>query len=95
MGELSQCKGLGPASEKCLNQIGIYTCAGLRDIGAVRAFARLQQYSDKKPSLNLLYAMVGALENRHWASIAKTEKARLLMELDDCLRAEGISSNQK
>lgn len=26
--------------------------------------------------------MIGALENKHWTSIAKTEKGRLLLELD-------------
>jgi len=35
-----------------------------------------------KPSLNFLYAMVGALENVNWTSVAKKDKYRLLMELD-------------
>jgi len=32
--------------------------------------------------MNFLYAMVGALENKHWIKIAKTERERLLMELE-------------
>jgi DNA transformation protein len=50
--------------------------------------------------LNFLYALVSALENRHWASIAKTEKGRLLMELEGyfeleaILKAEGIAFMQ-
>ena len=72
MGELSKLKGLGPKSEQSLNEIGIYTQAQLRDVGAVRAF---------NPSLNFLYAMVGALQGEHWANIAQSERTRLLTEL--------------
>ncbi|MGR8931618.1 MAG: TfoX/Sxy family DNA transformation protein [Gammaproteobacteria bacterium] len=96
MGELSQLKGLGPKSEKCLNEIGINTKKDLEKIGAIRAFIKLRNEYSIKPSLNFLYAMVGALENEHWANIAKSEKGRLLMELEDfrelkeMLKAEGI-----
>ena len=40
--------------------------------------------------------MVGALENEHWIDIAKTEKGRLIMELEgyreleEILKEEGI-----
>jgi DNA transformation protein len=46
--------------------------------------------------MNFLYAMVGALEDKHWIDIAKTEKGRLIMEIDgyqeleNILKAEGI-----
>jgi DNA transformation protein len=96
MGELSKLKGLGPKSEQWLNEIGIYTRDELAEIGAVGAFIRLNNECSTKPSLNFLYAMVGALENAHWTNIAKTEKARLLMELEGyreleaILRADGI-----
>jgi len=82
MGELSQLKGLGPKSEQWLNEVGIHTQDDLARVGPVRAFLRLQQARNMQPSLNFLYAMVGALENEHWIDIAKTEKGRLLLELD-------------
>lgn len=75
-------KGLGSVSEAWLNEIGIYTHADLESVGPVQAFIRLTNTRDIPVSLNLLYAMVGALENVHWADIAKTEKTRLLFELD-------------
>ncbi len=96
MGELSKLKGLGPKSEKCLNEIGIKTKGDLEKIGPVRAFMKLRSECSIKPSLNFLYAMVGALEGRHWADIAKTERGRLLLELDGyqdlerALKAEGV-----
>ncbi|MCG7874414.1 MAG: TfoX/Sxy family protein [Candidatus Thiodiazotropha lotti] len=90
MGELSRLKGLGPKSEKALNEVGISTRRELEDVGAVGAYKRLMHAGGEKPSLNFLYAMVGALEERHWSEIAKVEKARLLMELEDSYQLDEI-----
>ncbi len=79
---LKKLKGLGPKSEKLLNEVGIHTRQELAALGAVSVFIRLERECSIKPSLNFLYAMVGALEDRHWIDIAKTEKSRLLIELD-------------
>jgi DNA transformation protein len=76
-------KGLGPKSMQCLNEIGIFTKADLEKMGAIKTFVKLKwECTSMKPSLNLLYSLVGALEGVHWKEIAKTEKARLLIELD-------------
>lgn len=94
--KLRDLKGLGPKSERCLKEIGICTSEDLRSIGAVRAFMKLQKECSTKPSLNFLYAMAGALEDKHWADIAKSEKGRLLIELDgfreleEMLESEGL-----
>ena len=94
--KLRELKGLGPKSEKCLQGIGINTPEELERVGAVNAFIRLKKESGSSPSLNFLYALVGALGNTHWTSIAKTEKSRLLMELEshrefeEMLREEGM-----
>jgi len=90
MAKLSTLKGLGSKSEKCLNEIGIYTKEDLEEIGAINAFIKLKKECSVKPSLNFLYAMVGALENKHWADIAKSEKTRLLVELDGYQELEEI-----
>lgn len=94
MGELSKLKGLGPKSERCLNEIGIFTESQLQEMGAVRAFIKLKQECSVKPSLNFLYAMVGALEDQHWADIAKKEKGRLLMELEGYKELEALLSEE-
>ena len=94
--KLRELKGLGPKSEKCLHEIGIQSKEDLESIGAIRAFIKLKKECSTKPSLNFLYAMVGALENEHWANIAKSEKGRLLMELEgyreleEIFKAEGV-----
>ena len=79
---ISKLKGLGPKTEEYLNEIGIYTKEELAEMGAVNAFIKLQKEGRIKPSMNFLYAMVGALENVHWMKIAKSERERLLMELE-------------
>jgi DNA transformation protein len=70
VGELSKLKGIGPKSEKCLNEIGIFTKNELVKTGAVKTFLKLQRESRIQPSLNFRYALVGAIENRRWTEIA-------------------------
>lgn len=89
MGELARLKGLGPKTEQQLFDIGITCKSELADVGAVQAYLRLKKQAAPNTSLNFLYALVGALENRHWMDVAKTDKARLLFELEDnALHAE-------
>jgi DNA transformation protein len=88
--EVSQLQGLGEKSAKCLNGIGIYKRSDLEKTGVVNVFMDLKEEGSIKPSLNFLYAMVGALENKHWAKIAKEEKGRLLMELEGYKELEKI-----
>jgi len=98
MGELRKLKGIGPKSERCLNEIGIKTKSDLEALGPIQAFLKLREECTIKPSLNFLYAMVGALEDKNWEDIAKSEKCRLLMELEGyqelerLLKEEGIES---
>jgi len=75
----------GPKSQAMLAQAGIKTIEQLRRLGAVRAF--LQVKSVGKVSLNLLWAMEGALTDTHWQEVAKHERLRLLLELEDVEKA--------
>lgn len=83
---LRELKGLGPASEQQLAEVGINTPDQLAELGPIEAFQRLIQQAaandSPPPSLNFLYAMVGALEDRHWVDIAQSEKYQLLMALE-------------
>lgn len=63
---IAQCRNLGPASAKVLAGIGIQTFNDLAQKGAVEAFVSLAITKNKTPNLNLLYAMLGAVDNRHW-----------------------------
>ena len=73
---------LGPASERMLHAAGICTPAALRALCALPAFVALRQ-AGQQPSLNLLWALEGALSGRDWKSVAQQERTALLMQLDD------------
>ena len=94
MSKLRDLKGLGPKSEMLLIEVGINTEQELRELGAVRAFIRLKKECSTKPSLNFLYAMVGALEGEHWLNVAKHEKGQLLMELEGYKELEALLNSE-
>lgn len=73
---------LGPASESMLAKAGITSAEQLRKIGAVEAF-HLVKESGCNPSLNLLYALHGALNNLSWREASAPQlRSRLIMELE-------------
>ena len=80
--ELEQLKGLGPKSSGQLGAVGIHTRDELEAVGPVQAFLWLKE-AGYNPSLNFLYAMVGALNDVDWRVIARHEKERLLGETED------------
>lgn len=73
-------RGLGPRSREWLSRAGIRTAGQLRELGAVEAFRRVREHEDAA-SLNLLWALEGALTGRDWKEVARTERERLLREL--------------
>jgi DNA transformation protein len=85
--ELAALPGLGPESAAALGRAGIVSVAALRRIGAVRAFVRVRE-AGGRPSLNLLWALEGALTGVDWKVVARTERTRLLFELDDQTRRQ-------
>ncbi len=78
---------LGPASQAMLAKAGIRSEAALRRLGAVQAYARTKA-ACPQASLNLLWALEGALSGRHWREVAVTDRASLLMALEDAQRLQ-------
>ncbi len=72
----------GLKSQQMLAQAGIQTIEQLRELGAVRAYLQVKR-SGVNSSLNILWAMEGALSGRHWQEVAKHDRLRLLLELED------------
>ena len=73
---------LGAVSARRLAAAGITSVAALRRLGAVEAWRRVRAHWPGA-SLNLLWALEGALTGRGWQEVARTERTRLLLELDD------------
>lgn len=68
---------LGPRSREMLAKAGIVSEAQLRALGAVAAYVAVKRAGGKS-SLNLLWALEGALTNRDWKEVAKKDRLSLL-----------------
>jgi DNA transformation protein and related proteins len=84
---LSGLPNLGPRSVESLAAAGITSLAQLQGLGAVRAFVRARAHN-RGVSLNLLWALEGALTGRRWQDVAQADRASLLMALEDVQRAD-------
>ncbi len=80
--EISDLPNFGPKSQQMLAQAGIRTLDQLRELGAVRAYVLVKR-TGAGSSLNLLWAMEGALSGRPWQEVAKYDRLSLLLELED------------
>jgi len=77
---------LGAKSQQMLHRAGIDSIAQLRELGAVRAYLQVRR-GGGNASLNLLWALEGALSGRYWQEVAKHERLRLLLELEEVEKA--------
>ena len=80
MTNISSLKNLGPTSAEWLRQVGIHTEEDLRNVGVIQAY-KMVEAAGYKPTLNLLWAMVGTLEGIGWDEIPEGMKAQLKKEL--------------
>jgi alkylated DNA nucleotide flippase Atl1 len=78
---LSEARGLGPASIALLGRLGVHTMPQLRAADPIELFGRARAIAPGT-SLNLLYALVGAVEGRDWREVARRDRTGLLLELD-------------
>jgi len=69
-------KNIGPVSEEWLRVAGVHTMEDLEKTGSVEAY-RLIKLHGFNASLNLLYALEGAIRDVHWNALPETTKAKL------------------
>jgi DNA transformation protein len=72
---------LGPKSAEFLRAAGIETLKDLQRLGSVAAYVSVKQVQPKA-SLNLLWALEGALTDLHWREVAKEHRTSLLLALE-------------
>jgi DNA transformation protein len=77
----TQLRNIGPKSAAWLRQVGLRSAEDLVAAGAVQAFLKVRR-AGFKPSLNLLYALEGALLDCHWHDVPEPRRAQLLAELE-------------
>ncbi len=71
-------KTIGPKSMAWLRQTGIRTQADLEAVGSLAAYVRIKR-AGFKPSLNMLYAMEGAILGCHWQEIPAERRSELIV----------------
>jgi len=74
-------RNVGPKSAAWLRQVGIKTDDEVRAIGALEAFMKVKR-AGFKPSLNLLYALEGAVLDCHWTALTTERKSELVLEVN-------------
>ena len=70
-------RNIGPKSAAWLRQVGLRSREDLEAVGAVDAFMRVKR-AGFKPSLNLLYALEGALLDCHWQDVPEDRRNELV-----------------
>ena len=70
-------RNIGPKSMAWLRQTGVRTLDDLKSVGALSAFVRVKR-AGFRPSLNLLYALEGAILDCHWQDIPEARRAELI-----------------
>jgi len=79
---------IGPKSAAWLRQVGVRTLDDLKKLGAIGTFMKVKR-AGFRPSLNLLYALAGAEQGVHWATLSAEYKGALVTEvaaLDDAIK---------
>lgn len=70
-------RNIGPKGMAWLRQTGVRSLEDLREVGALAAYVRVRR-AGFKPSLNLLYALEGAILDCHWQQIPDERRAELV-----------------
>ncbi len=80
--DCNKIRNVGPKSAAWLRQVGVHSHAELVELGPVETFMKVKR-AGFRPSLNLLYALAGAIEDCHWADLSDDKKAALVREAEE------------
>ena len=70
-------RNIGPKGMAWLRQTGVRSLDDLKAVGALASFVRVKR-AGFKPSLNLLYALEGALHDCHWQEVPEARRSELV-----------------
>ncbi|WP_026884530.1 TfoX/Sxy family protein [Clostridium akagii] len=76
MGELSKLPNIGKEVERQLNEVGIFTCYELKNIGAEQAWLKIQEI-DSSACIHRLLALEGAIHAVKKTELPQERKAEL------------------
>jgi len=73
---------LGPKSASVLERAGVTSLAEVKRFGAVTVYS-IAKRTEPTVTLNLLWALEGAVIGQPWQKVAKEHRASLLIALED------------
>ncbi len=82
MTRIQDMRNLGPAMDKWLAEVEIYTAEDLQEIGVIEAYHRLKFRFGKEITLNALYAMHAALLDCDWRELQPETKTQLRQQAE-------------
>lgn len=74
-------RNIGPKSTAWLRQVGLRSLEEIAAIGTVEAFMKVRR-AGFKPSLNLLYALEGAVLDCHWQDVPDARRTELVADAE-------------
>ncbi|MDQ3205677.1 MAG: TfoX/Sxy family protein [Pseudomonadota bacterium] len=77
-------RNIGPKSAAWLRQVGLRTPEELAEVGPVEAFMRVKR-AGFKPTLNLLYAIEGALLDCHWQEVPDDRRKQMVAQAEEAI----------
>ncbi len=78
---LSELKNIGKVTERWLNGIGVFSERDLRRLGAVKAYRRIRAI-EPAATVNLLFALQGAIMGVHWSRLPAPVKELMIREVE-------------
>jgi hypothetical protein len=87
-------RNVGPKSAAWLRQVGVRTQSDLETLGAVAAFIKVKR-AGFRPSLNLLYALEGALLGCHWQQVPDDRRSELLLAAEEASALLPLPKNKR
>jgi DNA transformation protein and related proteins len=81
MSDKDKLRNIGPKSAAWLRQVGVRSLEDLQEAGAIETYMRVKR-AGFRPSLNLLYALEGALLDCHWQEIPDDRRSELILAVD-------------
>ena len=79
---ISALQGLGPRSQEMLSRAGIKSVDQLKELGSLKAYM-LAKASNPNVSLNLLWALEGALTGVSWKEIARNHRTSFILAIEE------------
>jgi DNA transformation protein len=83
MSGLSSLRNIGPQSARSLEAVGVHTAEQLFDIGVVDAYLRVKAAYPERVSLNMLFALQGALMDLPWYQLPPEVKESLIRQVEN------------